>query len=75
MKDGRDIDIADIQNAMRRETDPAIRKRMHEAARKIADEPARIRQMREQLIRAKRDGKDQEVRDINEVAMTDERWR
>jgi hypothetical protein len=75
-KDGRQTDLRDIQAQLARTSDPAQRHKLNEAAQKIAHEPTHIRQMREQLIKAKREGRDQEVRDINEVVMTDKtgRW-
>jgi hypothetical protein len=75
-KDGRETDLRDIQQQMSRTSDPSEKQRLNAAALKIANEPSHVRQMREQLIKYKRDGRDQEVRDINETVMRDKtgRW-
>jgi hypothetical protein len=70
-KDGRETDLRDIQQQLAQTNSPEARKKLTEAAQKIAHEPTHIRQMREQLIKYKREGRDQEVRDINEVVMRD----
>ncbi len=76
-KDGRETDLRDIRHQLSQTNDPEARRRLGEAARKIVNEPPHVRQMREKLIKAKRDGRDQEVRDINEVVMSDKtgKWK
>lgn len=66
MDTGRDYDIAVLLEEYAKAGTDSARKNIYDAAMKIRNESARVRAMREALIRAHRNGDVQEVKDIHE---------
>ena len=66
MNTGRDYDIAVLLEEYAKAGTDSARKNIYDAAMKIRNESARVRAMREALIRAHRNGDVQEVKDIHD---------
>jgi len=64
--DSRKADLQELRNAYNSAKTPKERAMASHAASRIAGESKRIRSMREALIRERRKGNTENVRDINE---------
>lgn len=62
---GRIADMADIERRMSRTSDSAERKRLESAARDIRNEPRRVQAMREELVKAVRNGDQDRIKEIH----------
>lgn len=75
MNTGRDYDIAELIEAYQRAGSDSARKNIYDAAMKIRKETARVRSMREALIRAHRNNDVEEIKDIHDYVSNKSEYR
>lgn len=66
MDTGRQYDIAELIGEYNKAGSDSARKNIYETAMKIKNESARVRSMREALIRAHRNGEVANIKDIHD---------
>lgn len=73
--DGRQEDIADLNQALSRTSSPQERVAIQQQINKIRSESSKIKSMRQELVKAMREGNAENVRDINEWVAKREDYR
>lgn len=75
MNTGREHDIEELITMYHRATSDSMRRNIYETALRIRNESGAVKEMREALIRAHRDGDIDEIKDIHDYIRNKDKYK